>query len=225
MLDTIKYLIIIPAFNAEKKIGSTISGVINIIEDPQKIVLIDDCSEDHTSEIAGKYGIVLLKHSQNLGKGAALKTGFNFALKQNINLVLTLDADNQHDPKMIPFFFREMELNNNGVILGKREINCKVMPFDRYLSNQTTSLLISLFFNNRIRDSQCGYRLIDLNLFKKIKLETSHFETESELLIEYLKHGASVKQIKIPTIYSDEKSSINRAFDTLRFIKMFVKKI
>ena len=225
MICTKKYLVIIPAFNAEKKIETTISGVINIVKDPQKIVVIDDCSEDCTSEIVEKYNIVLLKHAENLGKGAALKTGFDFALKNNVHLVVTLDADNQHDPSVIPLFFNESEFEKCDIVLGRREISTQVMSFDRYLSNQITSLLISLFLKYRIWDSQCGYRLVDLNIFKKIKLNSNHFETESEILIEYCKHGARINQIEIPTIYSDEISSINRTIDTIRFFKMFIKKI
>lgn len=220
-----KYLVIIPAFNAEKKIESTITGVINIIGDPKKIVVIDDCSEDRTSEITKKFNVVLLKHSKNLGKGAALKTGFNYAIKKNTLQVLTLDADNQHDPVMIPFFFRELDLGKYDIVLGKRKINTKIMPVDRYFSNQITSLIISLFFKKRIQDSQCGYRLLNLNLLKEINLKTNNFETESEILIEYIKRGAKIKQITIPTIYSDENSSIKRTLDTFRFVKMFIKKI
>jgi glycosyltransferase involved in cell wall biosynthesis len=221
----INFLVIIPAFNAEKEIEKTLNRVFSIIRDPRKIVLIDDGSEDATSSIAKKRGVVLLQHKENCGKGFALKTGFNYAIQHNIQWVFTLDADNQHDPTQIPIFLEKLQKNPVDLLIGKRRIQIKNMPFDRYLSNQLTSLMLSVVCGYRIHDSQCGFRLINLEFFKRIDLVSNRFETESELLIKYIKMGAKIVQVPIATIYAQEDSSIHRISDTYRFLKMFTRQI
>ena len=221
----INYFVIIPAYNAEKEIDTLVPRILSVINDPSKIIIIDDGSIDLTAEKAKRYNIVLLKHKTNRGKGAALKTGFCYAIQQDIHWVFTLDVDNQHDPLSIPLFLQRLKHHRVDLLLGKRQIHTRKMPFDRYLSNQITSLLVSLLCGIRIYDSQCGFRLINLNLYKTIDLITDHFETESELLIKYIKRGAQVNQIPISTIYSNETSSIKRMYDSYRFVKMFTKQL
>ena len=215
------FLVIIPAFNAEKEIEGPLRQLVSIVKNPQKIVVVDDGSNDLTSQIADQYKVVLLKHAKNRGKGAALKTGFEFARKKRIKWIFTLDSDNQHNPKQIPVFLRKLHNNHFDLLIGKRKIQIDKMPFDRYLSNKITSLLLSIKCKIRIYDTQCGYRLINTDFLKKLKLKTDRFETESELLIKFSRAGAKIGQIPISTIYAKESSNIDRMTDTLRFLKMY----
>lgn len=218
------FLVIIPAYNAEEKIESTLQRVLSVVKEPGKIVVVDDGSTDGTVQIVKKFDTVLLQHSQNKGKGAALKTGFDFAIRREKQFVLTLDADTQHDPAFIPAFLQEGR-GEADIVIGRREIKIGPMPADRYASNQISSLIISLLAKVRVKDSQCGYRFIKLDLLKKIHLRTDHFETESELLLKYLLRGAEIRQVRISTIYSGESSSIRRGVDTIRFMWMILKTI
>ncbi len=222
MLD---FLVIIPAYNADKEIKKTLKQVLCIVKNPEKIIVIDDSSEDFTSQIVSEFDVVLLKHTKNRGKGAALKTGFEFANKKGIKWVLTIDSDNQHNPDKIPLFLQELQKSPCDLLIGKRQLKIKKMPFDRCMSNKITSLLISFLCRTRIYDSQCGFRLINTELLKKQKLTTNRFETESELLIKYSKAGAKIGQVPISTIYSTENSTIDKLGDTYRFVKMYLAQI
>ena len=218
----ISYMILIPAFNVGTRIESTLSDIVDFFENKKKIVVIDDGSSDNTPDIVKKFGVVLLQHKTNLGKGAALKSGFKFAMSQNIEWALVLDADGQHNPAFIPKFVQTAEKSKNDLILGRRDLSTKLMPFDRYLSNQLTSIIISFCCRTRIRDSQCGYRMIKLDKMNRANLITNHFETESELLIRYSRLGAKIKQIPVSTVYIDKSSSIRRIIDFIRFLKMLL---
>ena len=218
------FLVIIPAYNEEENIESTLRRVLAVVKEPGKIVVVDDCSTDGTVQIVKKFDLVLLKHSQNKGKGAAIKTGFDFAIRCKKPFVFTLDADAQHDPAFIPVFLKKGG-EEQDIVIGTRKIRTHLMPLDRYASNQITSLVISLLGGARIKDSQCGYRFIKLDLLKKIHLKTDHFEMESELLLKYLLCGARISQVPVSTIYSGESSSIRRGLDTFRFILMIGKTI
>jgi len=96
------------------------------------------------------------------------------------------------------------------------------MPWDRQFSNQTTSLIISLFTGQRVRDSQSGYRLIKTDVLRKIQLVSNKYETESELLVKALKRKFKFVHVPIQTIYNDQPSHINRFIDTWRFVRIVV---
>ena len=96
------------------------------------------------------------------------------------------------------------------------------MSFLRRITNTSMSILISLLSFQWIPDTQCGYRLIKKDVIEKVKLITSHYETESELLIKASWKGFRIISVPITTVYSDEKSKIKPGRDTLRFFKMIL---
>jgi len=212
------FLVLIPAYNA----GLTIFELLKKISqfaNKSDIVVVDDGSEDGTFAIAQRAGAVVLRHETNKGKGEALKTGFRYALKENYRALITMDADLQHDPKSIPDFIR-MTDKTNGIIIGTRKRNLKIMPFARWLTNNLTSAIVSVLSGQSIRDSQSGYRLISIQVLKDVKLESKKYDLESEILIKAKRKGFRIDQIPIKTIYGEGKSFIHPLIDTGRFIKL-----
>jgi glycosyltransferase involved in cell wall biosynthesis len=216
-----KICIIIPAFNAETTITKVIHGVNKYIK-KENIIIIDDGSSDKTFAIAQKIGVVVLKNHTNQGKGFSLKEGYNYAIKKNYRAVICLDADLQHAPDDIPHFLDCFQKSNIDLVLGNRMLDISSMPWDRQFSNQTTSLLISIFTGQRIRDSQSGYRLIKTDILREIKLVSNRYETESELLVKALKRKYKIAHVPIKTIYNNQPSHINRLIDTWRFVRIVV---
>ncbi len=212
------FLVLIPAYNA----GSTISELIEKTSkfvDKSDIVVVEDGSEDLTFEIAQRAGAVVLKHKKNKGKGEALKTGFGYALKKNYHALITMDADLQHDPESIPDFIR-MADSAPGVVIGTRKRNLRIMPLARWLTNNLTSVILSVLSGQSIRDSQSGYRLISTQVLKNLKLESKKYDLESEILIRAARKGFLIREVPIKTIYGGGKSFINPLIDTGRFIKL-----
>lgn len=213
--------VLIPSFNAEKSLGSLLEKIAQYVNKKDTVV-IDDGSRDNTSTIALEKGVTLLRHSVNRGKGEALKTGFQYALNSDYQAVITIDADGQHDPELLPHL---LKVRDYDIVIGSRMRHRKNMPFMRVLSNKITSLLISIITGQKIEDSQSGYRIIKAQVLRNITLITSHYETESELLIKAIRKGYSVGFCDINTVYADEKTSINPLLDILRFVKLIVKTI
>ena len=118
-----KTFAVIPAYNEEKHIGAIICGSKKYIAN---VVVVDDGSKDRTALEAKNKGAVVLRHIINLGKGAALKTGCDYALKEGASKIVVLDADAQHEPSSIPAFLKAIEQND--VALGYRGLN-KNIPF------------------------------------------------------------------------------------------------
>ena len=149
--------------------------------------------------------------------------GFDYALKNNYRSVLTLDADLQHPPEDIPRFIA-MD-NGQRVIIGTRKMTLAGMPFLRWLTNNLTSQIISIFSTQRIRDSQSGYRLIPVELIKKARLETINYDLESEILFKVGAMGYDIIEVPVATIYEGSHSYINPLIDTGRFIRQIWKRI
>jgi glycosyltransferase involved in cell wall biosynthesis len=201
----------------------TISELIEKISefiDKSDIVVIDDGSKDQTFGIAQRAGAVVLKHERNKGKGEALKTGFKYAQKKNYDAFFTIDADLQHDPSSIADFLKKTAGNFNGIIIGTRDVHLKTMPFARWLSNNLTSMILSILSDQTIRDSQSGYRLISTQVLKKVKLKAKKYDLESEILVKAGRKGFKIDAVPIKTIYGGGKSFINPLIDTGRFLKL-----
>ena len=159
----------------------------------------------------------------NQGKGASLVKGFKYALDNNFDAVITMDADGQHLAQDLPSFIEQASDPDIHIVLGNRMLNVEKMPYLRVITNKFMSWLISIISKQVIPDTQCGFRLIKKEVLKKIELSTSKYETESELLIQASRLGFKIKSIPIRSIYGREKSQINPFIDTLRFIRLIFK--
>ncbi len=218
-----KVFVLIPAFNEERTIGKLVRSLLPLVDG---VVVVDDGSTDTTSQGAKEAGAEVLLHKNNLGKGAALRTGFHHLMGKDCDAIITMDADRQHDWKEIPLFLEEAKKGEADIIVGSRMGNIKQMPLIRQCTNKATSLITSLISHQKVRDSQSGYRLIRRRVLEDIRLATSKFEIESELLIKAGKMGYSVKEIPIKTIYQERGSSkIKPIRDTLRFIRLVFRSL
>lgn len=217
-----KICIILPSYNEAENIG-------RLIEEIRKynhtILIIDDGSSDATSVIAKNQGAIVIKNNLNQGKGFSLNIGFQHALKNGYDAVITLDADGQHLPEEIPQFILKAQISNAGIIIGNRMSQRGNMPFIRILTNAFMSWLLSNVNKQYIPDTQCGFRLIRKEVLAQLHLLTRKFETESEILIKASKLGFKIESIPIKSVYLNSKSHINPFIDTARFIKLIVKEL
>jgi len=217
-----KICIVIPTYNEAKAIASIIRG---IRQQELEVVVIDDGSQDNTSEIAEENGAIVLRNENNEGKGASLIKGFQYALGRDFDAVITMDGDGQHLPEEIPYFIRLAKYSDGGIFIGNRMFKKKNMPSVRVITNKLMSRFISFVAKQRIPDTQCGFRLIKKEVLEKINLKTSKYETESEIIIRVSRLGFKIESVPIKTIYDGEKSQINPVIDTLRFIKFIVREL
>jgi polyprenyl-phospho-N-acetylgalactosaminyl synthase len=164
-----------------------------------------------------------IRHAQNRGKGAALKTGFSHFLAQGVNPIITMDGDLQHPPVFIPEFLHKYETGDFEIIIGSRKRNPRIMPLHRIISNTLTSIIISALIRQWVQDSQCGYRLYSREVVRTIHPEESRFHFESEMLIRSGWKNFKIGWIPIPTIYNQAPSAIRNFSDTVNFITLIFK--
>jgi glycosyltransferase involved in cell wall biosynthesis len=214
-----KILIIIPAYNASSTLFTLIEQISPFIE-RENILVVDDGSSDDTFAIANESKVKVLQHKRNKGKGEALLRGFGYALENGYEAVITMDADLQHDPQFIPDFLNKLIQTSPDIIIGTRKIELKKMPFSRWLTNNLTSIIVSVLGGTKVRDSQSGYRLISAKVLNKIKLVTKKYDLESELLIKAGRVKFKIDSVFISTLYRGSRSFINPLVDTKRFIKL-----
>jgi len=181
------------------------------------IIVVDDGSTDNTGQLALKAKAVVLHHKENRGKGAALQTGFRYIIENQYRGVIVLDADGQHDERFIPAFLRRAERDAD-MVIGSRMDQVGKMPWIRVVTNRFTSACISALARQKIPDSQSGYRYIGVEVLKALRLRTSRYDTESEMLIQAGRKGYRIDSLPISSIYGQEKSSIRPMMDTLRFV-------
>ncbi len=209
--------VIIPAHNSGKSLKLLLPRVLKYFPS-RSVFVIDDGSKDNTIKEAKKFKVRIAIHPKNRGKGAALQTGFNRAIKNNFEFAITIDSDLQHEPESIPFFLEFQNKYFAGMVIGKRSYNLGVMPVMRILSNKITSGIIAFLTGENIKDSQSGYRLYDLDSIKNLSFKTNRFQFETEILFQYIRKNKIIVNLPINTIYSDEKSYISYFRDIKNFI-------
>ena len=219
-----KICILIPAYNAEKRIGPVLEKVRSLGLDT---IVVNDGSMDHTEKRAEEYGPHLLKHHRNLGKGAALRTGFQYILEKDYQVIITLDADGQHDPSVIPFLLKVFFNVQPDLLIASRASEFYRMTWLRRFWNRLGVKAVSRLCHADITDSQSGFRLIRTEILRKISLTTTGFETELELLIKACKKGFGVLSIPInvPKVDGTSSSHFRPVTDTWLVCKLFLRSL
>jgi len=216
--------ILIPAYNAGTSLKELAERLHRSMGDI-RIVVVDDGSIDNTAEIARSAGASVLQHDKNCGKGAALQTGFDFLKNQaDVEFILTMDADLQHRPEDIQKFFDVQQQTEADIVVGWRERIGTKMPVHRIISNSLTSSLLSMKTGIKIKDSQCGFRLMRKNVIESIRLESNGYEAETELLIKAALLKFKIEFVPVSTVYGSEKSYMTHWTTTINFIKVLFRK-
>ncbi len=216
--------VLIPAYNAGTSLEELVNRLHRSVGDMQ-VIVVDDGSIDNTAEIAHLVGATVLRHDKNCGKGAALQTGFDFFKKQSdVEFIITLDADLQHRPEDIQNILSTQHHTSADIVIGWRERTGTKMPVHRILSNTLTSALVSLKTGIKIKDSQCGFRLIRKRVLDNIQLESNGYEAETEFLIKAARLKFKIEFVPVCTVYSNEKSYMTHWATTINFIKVLFRK-
>ncbi len=188
---------VVPAFNESGNIGAIIKKIKKYV---QNVVVVDDGSSDSTCGAASGAGAAVLRHMINLGKGAALKTGCDYAVSSGAEFIVVLDADAQHDPDEIPLFIEK--LKEYDIVFGYRKLSGD-MPFIKRFGNWFISEAIRILYNIRLFDSQSGYRAFSTETYQKIRWSVSDYSMESEMIARAGRYRLKYAQIPIKTIYSN----------------------
>lgn len=216
-----KYCAVIPALDAAKTIGEVVR---RIKEQGLSVVVVDDGSRDRTAAVAAEHGALVISHLRNQGKGSALRTGFEYALRSRYDGVVTLDSDGQHDPSDTPQLIHAGERQHAGIVVGNRLTNGATMPPARRLANRVMSGIVSAVVRQDIPDSQCGFRFIRREVLEQVPLRAKHFEIETELLCAAARYHWKIVSVPVRAIYhTPHASHIRPVRDMLRFLGVILR--
>lgn len=210
---------VIPFYNEEKQIKNVTENVLKYVD---LIILVNDGSTDKSvNNLPQSENILLINHPRNMGKGAALKSGFKKSIELETMITISIDGDNQHDPRFISNLVEATK--NYDCVIGNRKRNTSSMPFPRRLSNYLTSKILSLKTGTIIQDSQSGYRAFRTNILPNVLPNYAGFEAESEMIVKICKNNYSIGFQEISTIYGDDDSKMKVIPTILGFIKVILK--
>jgi UDP-N-acetylglucosamine---dolichyl-phosphate N-acetylglucosaminyltransferase len=204
-----KTFALIPAYNEATTIADVLSRTRPYVDG---MIVIDDGSTDRTAEIARAQGSMVVTHVINRGLGAAIGTGFAVAQKLGVEVVVTLDADGQHDPAEIKTFVEAIEKGAD-VVIGSRMLTGFVgMPLHRKAAQIIGNLVTFCLFGAWVTDSQSGYRAFTRYALSKIQIKTNRMEVSSELIAEAKRHSLTLVEVPIKAIYTEYSLSKGQSF-------------
>ena len=207
---------VIPAFNAEATLGSVVAGLRTSLP-LAHVIVVDDGSSDATRELARATADETVVHDRNRGKGAALRSGFEAALRAGARKVLTIDADGQHDPGCAPALVEK--LREADIVIGTRQRIRSQMPLRRRFSNALSSAAISRCAGCVLPDTQSGFRAMRAGVIERVQAQGDRYEFETDFIIQAARAGFRIAGVPIPTIYG-APSHFHEIKDTLRVARM-----
>ena len=197
---------VIPAYNEQISIGSVALEAKRFVD---RVIVIDDGSTDNTAEIVKLAGAELIKHYRNMGKGVALKTGFDAA--KNSDIIVTLDADGQHKTTDIPKLLKPIKEGEADIVNGSRYINGdgKDTPIYRRFGQTVLDMATNFNTKEKVTDSQSGFRAFSRKTLSVFRFEQKGYGIESEMLIEASNADFKIKEVEIDVRYDVDGSKQN----------------
>lgn len=195
----------IPAYNEEK----TIAKVILLAQKyADTVVVCDDGSQDMTTDIAQKLGAVVIRHSKNMGYGYALQSLFKKANALNADVLLTLDADGQHDAREIPVLTQPILEDKADVVIGSRFLNGgKGIPSYRRLGIKFLTRFTKSGRENHVSDAQCGFRAYNRRALESITMYEEGMGASAEILMKAGDEGLRVVEVPVQVHYRNLETS------------------
>jgi len=206
-------VIVMPAFNEAAVISSVLSKIPARIDSfATTVVVVDDGSTDGTSELAREAGALVLRHLTNLGVGAATITGLRAAKQLDAEIIVTMDADGQHDPAQIEKLVHCLIEGPFDVVIGSRLFSSSEMPPTRVAANLLLNLLTFVVYRKIVVDSQSGFKVFSKQALAAMDLKASGYEICSEIIGEIYRKNLRYKSAPINAAYTRYSRSKGQHF-------------
>ncbi|NCB47809.1 glycosyltransferase family 2 protein [bacterium] len=197
-----KITCVIPAYNEAANISRVINKVKPFVSE---IIVIDDASQDDTSQVAQKEEVVVLRHIVNRGQGAALRTGTNLALARGADIIVHFDADDQFQATDIPKMIAPIISKEADAVLGSRFLtkDTKLPKMKRYFIMPLARLINRWFFNIRLTDPQSGFRALSRKSAEKLTIDNDGMAHCSEILYKLFQNQNRLQEVPITVVYHE----------------------
>ena len=197
--DEILISVVIPVFNEELTISNVIerlTAVMQKISLKHEIIVVDDCSTDRSLEFSKRRGIKLFSLKKHMGKGYALRAGF---AKAKGEIITTIDSDGSHRPEELPRLLAPILQGKADLVIGSRYLSQKPVVAKKLnvAGVRLFNFLIRLLIRANFSDSQSGYRVMNASVLRNMRLNSSGYEIESEMLVKTVRRGFEVREVPI----------------------------
>lgn len=214
MIDGQKLVVVLPAYNAARKLRQTYEELPHDIVD--EVILVDDFSYDGTAELARELGIThIIRHEANLGYGGNQKTCYRAALSRGADIVVMIHPDYQYTPKLCGAMAWMIASGEYQMALGSRILGNTAlrggMPFYKYLANRFLTAIENLLLGSKLSEFHTGFRAFSRDLLEHLPLDenSDDFLFDNQMIAQAIFFKYEVGEISCPTRYEPESSSIN----------------
>ena len=197
---TVRPAILVPAFDAKDTIAPVVSGLRRELGEGVPIIVIDDGSSDGTSDVARQAGATVIRHAQNRGKGAAIRTGLVAAREAGCNVAVTVDADGQHPPDQVERLL-VATADETAIVLGTRDLANSGAPRGNVIGNRASNFFVSIFNYRRFRDTQCGLRRYPVETTLALPTHDQRFGFEAEVIFAATRAKVPIHETPVRVLY------------------------
>jgi len=224
-MSAYRLLTALPVFNE----ASHIAGVLGEVRrHADEILVVDDGSSDETAQVLreqqrrlGKNVLQIATHPKNLGYGAALRTAFDFALAEDYDILVTIDCDGQHEPKLIPAIadavFDRDELAPFDIVSGSRYLKAfrgdSRPPADRRRINREITQLLNCRLGLDLTDSFCGFKAYRVEALREFQITELGYAMPLQLWVQAVAAGLRIREFAVPLVYLEEERSFGGSLD------------
>jgi glycosyltransferase involved in cell wall biosynthesis len=225
-------LIIVPAYNEEPRIADVIHGIGEHLPDVD-ILIVDDGSTDRTREVALRAGAKVISHPFNLGYGAALQTGYQYALNRGYGGLIQMDGDGQHDPSSISDLLAMIQKGEADVAIGSRFLGPRGIgsdhrpyraPLMRRLGMRLFGTITSLIIRQRVTDPTSGYQAMNRRVVEWVSGDRFPYDyPDADVIIMLHRAGFRIREVPVRMFENPGKKSMHGGWKPLYYVfKMFL---
>lgn len=195
---------IIPAYNEEEALADVIAKTSKYVD---RVIIVNDGSADRTADVATESGAELINHPTNLGKGEALKSGFEAITDDSI--IVTIDGDGQHNPDEIPIILKPIMEDGADLVNGSRYLygHEENTPAYRRVGQRVLDIATNVSAGIKVTDSQSGFRAFSPKARNCFRFKDTGFGIESEMLVDAAEAGLKIVEVPITVRYDVDGST------------------
>lgn len=213
MIHGKRVIVVLPAYNAARTLEKTYAELpFDIVDD---VILVDDASQDATSEVARRLGLMTIVHDHNLGYGGNQKTCYRHALERGADVIIMVHADYQYTPALVTAMASMVAIGLYDVVLASRILGGGArrggMPLYKYVANRVLTAIQNLATGRKLSEYHTGYRAFSRRVLESLPLEenSDDFVFDNEILGQVIAFDYRIGEVSCPTRYFDDGSSIS----------------